>query len=58
MNEKQLQAAKRVLDLIPEWDRNPDQTEKEAINDIYNDISTEPETVINFLLDIIDELNA
>lgn len=58
MDERQQVAAKRILELIPFWDRDDSKTEPEQINDIYNMISLDPVTTINYLLDIIDELNA
>jgi len=62
MDERQQTAAKRIFDLIPIWDR-PDGSyrknyEEEQINNIYNEISADPVSTINFLLDMIDELNA
>lgn len=58
MDEKQLEAAKRIFDLIPTWDRDPEKTDEQQINDIYNTISLDPTTTINYLLDLIDELQA
>lgn len=58
MDEKQFEAAKRIFDLIPIWDREPEKTEEQQINDIYNMISLDPTTTINYLLDLIDELQA
>lgn len=54
MDERQLEAAKRILELIPFWERNNDLTEAEQINEIYNEISLDPISTINYLLDIID----
>ena len=50
--------AKRVLDLVDPWDREPDKTEEELINDEFNAILTQPEYVVEFLLDIIDNYTA
>jgi len=58
MDERQNEAAKRIFDLIPIWDRDPEKTEEQQINDIYNMISLDPTTTINYLLDLIDELQA
>lgn len=58
MDERQNETAKRIFDLIPIWDRDPEKTEEQQINDIYNTISLDPTTTINYLLDIIDELQA
>jgi hypothetical protein len=57
MDEKQMEAAKRVLNLIPVWDRD-DKPENELLNDIYNSISINPTETINYLLDIIEDLQA
>ena len=57
MDEKQMEAAKRVLNLIPVWDRD-NKPENELINDIYNSISINPTETINYLLDIIEDLQA
>lgn len=57
MDEKQMEAAKRVLNLIPVWDRD-DKPENELLNDIYNSISINPTETINYLLDIIENLQA
>ena len=57
MDEKQMEAAKRVLNLIPVWDRD-DKPENELLNDIYNSISINPADTINYLLDIIEDLQA
>ena len=57
MDEKQMEAAKRVLNLIPVWDRD-DKPENELLNDIYNSISINPAGTINYLLDIIEDLQA
>ena len=57
MDEKQMEAAKRILDLIPVWDRD-DKPENELLNDIYNSISINPTETINYLLDIIENLQA
>lgn len=57
MNENEITrqetAAKRILNLIPFWEWPG--TEEEATNDIFNTISTDPVTIINFLLDRIEE---
>ena len=58
MNEKQLKAAERIFSLIDPWDRDPDKTASEQITDIYNEISLRPEDTINYLLDIIEDLQA
>ena len=58
MDEKQFEAAKRIFDLIPTWDRESEKTDEQQINDIYNTISLDPTTTINYLLDFIDELQA
>ena len=58
MDERQQAVAKRILELITFWDRDDSKTEPEQINDIYNLISLDPVTIINDLLDRIDELNA
>ena len=58
MDERQQTASERIFDLIPTWDRDDSKTEQQQINDIYNTISTDPVTTINYLLDIIEELNA
>ena len=57
MDERQQTAAKRILELVPSWDR-PSGTEEELIDSIYNEISLDPIPIINFLLDLIDDLNA
>ena len=58
MDDKQLMAAARIEELIPEWDRDTDKTPEEIATDIYNEISVDPVSVINFLLGIIDDLQA
>ena len=56
--KKITELAKRVLDLVDPWDREPDKTEEEQIADTFNAITTEPEYIIEFLLDIIDNYTA
>ena len=54
MDERQQEAAERILHLINPWER-PDGDESEQINAIYNEISLDPVATINYLLDIIDD---
>jgi hypothetical protein len=49
--------AKRILDLIPFWDREKD-TEAEALENVINSINNDPLDVIEYLLDYIDEIEA
>ena len=42
--------AERLYDLIDPWDRD-----YKDINEIADDIKTDPETVIAYLLDVIEE---
>ena len=58
MNEKQMKVSERIYWLVDPWDKEPEKTTEEQINDIYNLISLDPVTIINDLLDRIDELNA
>lgn len=57
MDERQAEVSKRITELIPWWDMDGRTTE-EAETEIYNTISVDPVTTINFLLDIIDDLKA
>jgi hypothetical protein len=57
MDERQQKAAERLYDLFDPWDR-PDGSREEGINAIYNEISLDPVATINYLLDMIDEINA
>lgn len=54
MDERQQQAAERIFELIPPWDRDEDLTPAE----IYNAISLDPVSTIEYLLDIIDNYTA
>lgn len=56
--KKIMELAKRVLNLVDPWDREPDKTEEEQITDTFNTITTEPEYIVEFLLDIIDNYTA
>lgn len=47
--------AKRVLGLVPYWDRDSDKTEDELVTEIFNTINTQPEDIIEYLLDIIKD---
>jgi len=58
MNENQQKAAERIYLLIDPWERDPDKTASEQITDIYNEISLRPEDTINYLLNIIENLEA
>ena len=58
MDERQQQAAERIFELIPIWDRDETKTDAQQITDIYNSISLDPTETINFLLDIIDNYTA
>lgn len=58
MDERQQAIAERIFELIPIWDRDDSKTAKQQINDIYNEISVNPVDTINYLLDIIDDLEA
>jgi len=55
--EHKMRLAKRVLDQIAPWDRD-DKPESEQITDIFNSFATNPESTIEFLLDIIEDLQA
>ena len=52
MDERQQETAERLYSLIDPWDRP-----EGGVNAIYNEISLDPVATINYLLDIIDELN-
>ena len=52
--QRQTETAKRVLNLVPWWERNAELTELEQINEVFNTISTDPCSIIDYLLDIID----
>lgn len=55
-NEERITSlAKRVLDLVPYWDRDPDKSEDELVTEIFNSINTQPEDVIEYLLNIIKD---
>ena len=54
MDERQYNAAERVFELMPPWDREPDKTPEELKTDIYNMISVDPVSTIEYLLDILD----
>ena len=56
--EHKMRLAKRVLDQIAPWDRDDDKTEDEQITEIFNDFATQPEYIVEFLLDTIDCLQA
>jgi len=58
MDERQQTASERIYDLIPVWDRDDSKTKAQQIDEIYNTISADPVVTINYLLDIIEELNA
>ena len=58
MDERQAATAARILDYIAPWDRNPDKTPEQEATDIYNQISVDPVTVINYLLNQLDNLTA
>ena len=45
------ETAKRILAAVPPWDQDDSKTPKELIEEIQN---TDPETIINYLLDIIE----
>ena len=54
MDERQEAAARKIVNLVPWWDRDG-QTEEEALKDVYNTISLDPVSIIEFLLDRIEE---
>lgn len=56
MDEKQMEAAKRIFELMDPWEK--EGTEEETLNSIYNTISLDPVSTINYLLDIIDNYTA
>jgi hypothetical protein len=58
MDERQAATAARILDYIAPWDRNLDKTPEQEATDIYNQISVDPVTVINYLLNQLDNLTA
>lgn len=45
------ETAKRILAAVPPWDKDDSKTPEELIEEIQN---TDPETIINYLLDIIE----
>lgn len=49
--------AKRILDQVALWDRE-DKPEEEQIEDTIQSMYETPNYIIEFLLDIIDELQA
>lgn len=55
---RQTAAAEKIYNLIPVWDRDDTKTDAENINDIFNMISADPVTPIEYLLNIIGDLNA
>lgn len=58
MDERQAATAARILDYIAPWDRDPDKTPEQEATAIYNQISIDPVTVINYLLNQLDDLTA
>jgi hypothetical protein len=59
LREKDItELAKRIYEYIDPWDREPDKTEEEHINDIFNQINVNPEDTIRFLLDLLDNYSA
>jgi hypothetical protein len=58
MDERQATAAARVLDYIAQQDRDYSKTPEQEATDIYNQISIDPVSVINYLLGVLDDLTA